>query len=233
MARVIEKSVGTVTRTVLLLALVAPACGPADTPGPDDGPSPESAASIAFTAAPALPGRLRFAGDTLRFAACDDSGSGIEVRDETAEARSLLQELGAGAAGVTVLVRIVNDRITAIRYAGLEGPDCGRLPPEGDLQASGNEPFWNVHIAGDTAVVRTPDEIDGVRYTDGRWSRPPQGGWRFEAAAADGTGTITLDVEEARCADSMSGARYPYRAALVRDGRSMSGCAMEGRAAFR
>jgi len=222
-----------VKRSMLLLAL-APGCGPADTPWPDDAPSPEPTASVTFTAAPGQPGRLRLAGDTLRFEGCDDTGPAIDVRDETGEARSILQELGAGPPGLTVLVRMGNGRITAIRYAGLEGPDCTtRLPPEGDLQASGNEPFWNVRIAGDTAVVRTPDEIDGERYTDGRWSRTSEGGWRFEAAAAYGTGTITLDVEEARCADGMSGARYPYRANLVRDGRSMSGCAMEGKSALR
>lgn len=215
-----------------MLIALAVCCAPADT-GPPSQASSEQESAVAFFAGPSLAGLLVLAADTLRFIACGTASPGTAVRDETGEARTLLQQFGAATSGISVLVRTDAARIVEIRYAGLEGPDCSHLPPEGDLQARGNEPFWSVRIDGATAIVRTPDETDGIRYTGGSWTQPHDGAWTYQATAEDASGGIVIEIEEARCADSMSGAQYPYRALLVRNGRRMQGCALEGLSAVR
>ena len=131
------------------------------------------------------------------------------------------------------MVRVDEDRLQEIRYAGLEGPGCDRLPPEGDLEARGNEPFWNVRVDGATALLRTPMEPDGQTFRDGTWIRVGNGAWRYESHRGDQNAreSLTLELTEERCADSMSGARFPFRATVIRNNNRMEGCALEGRRA--
>jgi uncharacterized membrane protein len=134
---------------------------------------------------------------------------------------------------MAVLVRLDRDRLQEIRYAGAEGSRCDQLPPEGELQARGNEPFWMIRAEGTRARVHTPEEPDGAAYGDGTWTRADGLRWRYEArrTRADRLEHLTLELTEERCVDSMSGARYPFRAVLTRDGNRMEGCALEGRQA--
>ncbi len=176
-------------------------------------------------------GRLVLAARKLRFVACGEEGDGITVEDlADGEGETLLRELGAGERGIAAMVRLDGNRLQQIRYAGAEGPDCVRLPPEGEVEARGNEPFWFVRVADAQVVARTPAEPDGVRYRDGKWSRPDAMRWRYEARAEHAEDEqLTLELKEERCVDSMSGARYPFRAVLTRGGSRMEGCALEGR----
>ena len=207
---------------VALLAACNGAGGPAETP------AVEQTAAPAFSAPASTAGRLSMAGGELRFRPCGEAAA-TAVRDlPDGEGSALVQEFG-GDAGITVMARVEGGAIQEIRYAGLDGPDCDRLPPDADVQARGNEPFWRVDVDGSTATLRTPEAIEGIQYFGGAWTRPADGQWRFEATRAEPAGSLALELTEGRCADSMSGARYPYRAAVTVDGQRMDGCALEGR----
>lgn len=93
--------------------------------------------------------------------------------------------------------------------------------------ARGNEPFWAVSITGNEARMRTPDEPDGVGYREGHWKRDSVGGpWTFRARRDRAEGLwLELEITEARCTDSMSGAESPFQAVLTVDEKRMEGCA--------
>lgn len=191
--------------------------------------------SAAFRVPAAHAGRLDVSGDQLRFAACGEANEGRVVVDATQDASALVAELGAGSA-IPVMLRMDGDRITDIRYAGPGEVRCDRLPPDAVVEARGNEPFWMLAVAGDTAVFRTPERQDGIAYAGGRWTRKGEDEWRYEASLADATSaagsTIELRLMEADCSDSMSGARFPYRAVLTLGTDRFEGCALEGRRAM-
>lgn len=93
--------------------------------------------------------------------------------------------------------------------------------------ARGNEPFWAVSIDGNEARLRTPDEPDGIGYRDGRWKRDSVGApWTFRARRERAEGLrLELEITEARCTDSMSGAESEFQAVLTVDEKRMEGCA--------
>jgi uncharacterized membrane protein len=149
------------------------------------------------------------------------------------EGAALVREFRGGDGEVPVLLRVSEARLIDIRYAAPEGPDCTRLPPPGVVEARGNEPFWSVEVYGDSARLRVPLTPGGVVFNRGTWRRLTGGQWAFEARRGQ-TGSeefLELELTESHCADSMSGARYPFRAALIRDGDPARGCAVEGRLA--
>jgi len=211
---------------VMILALQAVACGPASQP---DEPAPPAG----FSVEPSTAGQLTLVDYALRFVPCGEDAPGGVVEDLTGEARTLLDELAGAGSELHVMVRLDGNRIQQFRYAGLEGPDCSRLPPDAEVEARGNEPFWSVRVAGTTARVHTPEEFEGVSYVDGTWTRGEDGRWRYEARPEGGGEPMVLRLTETRCIDNMSGARFPYQVMFERDGRLMGGCALEGRQAFR
>ncbi len=188
----------------------------------------------AFRAPVSRSGRLVLAAGKLRFIACGEASEGIPAEDlPKGDGRALVRELGAGENGMAVLVRLDRGRLQEIRYAGPEGSRCDQLPPEGEVEARGNEPFWMIRVEGTRARVHTPEEPDGVAYDDGTFTRADGERWRYEArrTTAIRVEHLTLEVTEERCVDTMSGARYPFHAVLIRDGNRMEGCALEGRRA--
>jgi uncharacterized membrane protein len=203
---------------------------------PDDpgGPATGMAPGSAFRVPPSQSGILAAAGDRLRFVACGQEGDGVPLDDLAGgEGQALVRELG-GSGRVIVMVRIEGTRLADIRYAGGEGPGCDRLPPEGDVEAQGTEPFWHLQVNGQRATVTTPETPEGTVYDGGRWLQPDGTSRRYEARREENgrAVTLTLELTEERCADAMSGARFPFKA-LVRTGESqVTGCALEGRNAF-
>ncbi|MEQ1691839.1 MAG: hypothetical protein ABMA00_11165 [Gemmatimonas sp.] len=179
-------------------------------------------------------GHLQHVGLRLKFIACGSTGEAQSVYDNaTDDANALLRELDSANEGINVVMRLKDNRIAQIRYGASEGVGCDRLPPEGELDAKGNEPFWSLRIGGDSARVRTPERPDGVLYIGGRWSRDDAQHWRYAAHRADLTSdTLTVSLTEVRCIDSMSAARYPFQVTLIRAGATLTGCALEGRRAF-
>lgn len=188
--------------------------------------SPSAREAMNFNAPPSLWGRLVItAQGERRFAPCASPGLALPIGRAAED--ELARWLPVGAAEITVLGRVAQDRLEEVRYATLEGRGCARVPIEGDLRAQGNEPFWSLEIDATAARVRTPDRPDGVAYAAGAWSRGAR--WRYEAQPVDGgRARLILELDESRCTDSMSGALYPLRAVLMHGGQRLQGCALEG-----
>jgi uncharacterized membrane protein len=212
-------------------ALLIAACTAPDS-ADDIAPDTSTAAAVpARGPAPlaAVAGTLRTHDGMLHFARCGTSGDGDSLEDGTGgDAAMIVSELGPDN-GVTALVELDNNRLVAVHYAAPEGASCEELPPAAEIEARGQEPFWFVSLSGDVATVRTPEELDGVQYSGGRWSVIDGTHWRYDAAR--GGEALVLELSLERCADAMSGARYPLKATLTRNGAAMQGCALPGRGA--
>jgi uncharacterized membrane protein len=199
-----------------------------------DHPPPSAiraAVSAGFLVPHAELGQLSASGARLEFRSCVAGSPAKEVTDlPSADAKTLIRDLGGGKP-IPVLVRIDGQRIREIRYAGPAGIQCDRVLSEGELEASGNEPFWSAEIDHGEIVVRTPEQQDGVHYGNGFWTRPESDHWIFQASRQDAghVARLQLEITETPCFDSMSGARYPFRAVLDRDGARVTGCALEGK----
>ncbi len=90
-------------------------------------------------------------------------------------------------------------------------------------RAVGQEPGWVAEVMADD---RLKAELD---YGQSRRSTPPAersgDGTRQEWAATTEAGTLRLTIERAPCQDTMSDERYWFKATLVADDRTLSGCA--------
>ncbi len=189
--------------------------------------------ALSPNATEALSGRLLLSAEVLRFVPCGAEGEGTVLQDGTdGDAAAIVRSLGGEGDGVTALVRLDGDRLVDVRYAGNEGPSCESLPTSAEVEARGNEPFWMVSVTTGVATFRSP-EIEGIDYIGGSWVRPDSGGWLFAAErTVDGvTDSLTLDLREERCVDTMSGAHFPFVARATRAGQVFTGCAVEGRPA--
>jgi uncharacterized membrane protein len=163
----------------------------------------------------------------LAFTPCSGVSATDLVDRTDGEAAAIIKELAGDAGSVVAVVRLRGDTLVAIRYAGLEGPPCEALPPEGDYMASGTEPFWHLALLGDSARVTSPEVLDGAWYH--RVTRDTAGGTlRIMALGAEGD-TLRATFVAGRCADGMSGARDAWRAVITWRDRTMEGCALEGR----
>ncbi len=188
-----------------------------------------------FMAPPSRSGDLTLNAKTLTFTPCREDGASTPVEDlPTGEGRALIGELGGAARRVAVLVRLAGARIVAIRHAAPEGRGCDALSPEGEVEARGNEPFWVVRVEGGEARVLTPESPAGTDYHHGTWARSGDSAWVYRARSrGDETDSLTLRLTTVRCIDNMSGAWYPFGAALSRGGSRVTGCALEGRQSQR
>jgi heat shock protein HslJ len=97
-------------------------------------------------------------------------------------------------------------------------------PVESDVfRARGNEPFWNLEVAGSTMTLKTP-EAAPTSFTVAFAESIP-GGRRYEGHA--GEHTITALVVDRLCADTMTGMPYPAAVTVQADGRRYVGCGGE------
>ena len=116
-------------------------------------------------------------------------------------------------------------RITELLRAENEGFGC-RLELDGVLfVASGNEPSWRLQVREDGISMRTMDAPEEAVY-----AAPTKLGQAplvsFESDGRDATIRVTL--QQRRCVDTMSGARFAWAATVDIDGRQLEGCAAEG-----
>jgi uncharacterized membrane protein len=221
--------------------------------GCGDAEAPEEAAdaggdapAVARTPVPTPPSRVQTvrlhlgeAGELLVAPCVDGRGAtlppeAVPLVDATGQDLvGMVREFGSPELGVPALVSIGDGGVEALRIALPEGAACANLLDEGELVASGNEPFWHVRLSGDEITWRTPDDIDGVLYSEGSW-RDEGDHWRYEALrdVVDGMDYLVLEVTDTPCSDSMSGARYPWTAAVERGGERWTGCAREGAGAL-
>lgn len=116
-------------------------------------------------------------------------------------------------------------RITELLRAENEGFGCRLDLDSASFIASGNEPSWRLQIRDDGISMRlmsSPDEI--VFPAAQGHGQPPL--ITFDGSGPGGAIRITL--EQRRCVDTMSGARFAWAATVDMDGRQLSGCAAEG-----
>ncbi len=116
-------------------------------------------------------------------------------------------------------------RIMELLRAENEGFGC-RLELDGvSFIASGNEPFWRLQIRDDGILMRSMESPDEVVFpAPGRQGQSP-----LITFNSDGPGAaIQITLEQRRCIDTMSGARFAWAATVDVDGRRLSGCAAEG-----
>jgi uncharacterized membrane protein len=116
-------------------------------------------------------------------------------------------------------------RITELLRAESEGFGC-RLDLAGlQFVASGNEPSWRLRIREDGMSMRlmgSPDEI--VFPAPVKQVQPTL--VTYESGNAESR--IQVVLEKRRCVDTMSGARYAWKAQVDIDGKRLAGCAAEG-----
>nr|WP_111301688.1 hypothetical protein [Paracoccus saliphilus] len=86
--------------------------------------------------------------------------------------------------------------------------------------ARGNEPFWSVDIAGNTATYRTPEDEEGRQIQVNRLTF--NNGVEY-IGVLEGR-PFVVNLRAARCRDSMSGKRFPLTARLTVSGQSHTGC---------
>lgn len=218
----------------LLLLALGGCSGDAPEPGGDlreEAGEPVSQAPVFLSEAEVRSGSLTLEGDSLVFRPCGASEVVVLEDTEQGDGRAFLAEVNPdGTSPVTVLLRLAGDQLRELRYGGLEGWSCNMLPPEGLMEARGNEPFWFLSLLEDRVRVVTPDLPDGVEYSGLEWVQTAANGWTLNAERphADGLEFLTLTIEERRCTDSMSGAWYPYAATIASGVVRGEGCGLEG-----
>lgn len=116
-------------------------------------------------------------------------------------------------------------RITELLRAENEGFGC-RLELDGVLfVASGNEPSWRLQVREDGMSLRSmgaPEEA--VFAAPRKRGQAPLVGFESDGRGA----TIRVTLEQRRCVDTMSGARFAWAATVDVGGRQLTGCAAEG-----
>lgn len=116
-------------------------------------------------------------------------------------------------------------RITELLRAESEGLGC-RLELSGVLfVAIGNEPFWRSQVTADGISLRTMDAPDESVFAAPDVQE--RTGVVTYTSNGDDAG-IRIVLQQRRCVDSMSGARYAWAAAIEINGRRLQGCAAEG-----
>lgn len=93
--------------------------------------------------------------------------------------------------------------------------------------ARGNEPFWRVDVAGDTAKYQTPENQAGTNIAVRRIVYQ-QG---VEYIGERGGASFSLNIRNVACTDSMSGEKFPMTAVLRNGSTRVQGCAAPADAA--
>ena len=95
---------------------------------------------------------------------------------------------------------------------------------------SGNEPFWNLQLAGrELNLKQLRDGVDETQYTGGYTALfGPDGGAFYEWAGASGNSKLKVRILPGHCDDSMAGAEegglFDYSVRITVDKESLTGC---------
>ncbi len=171
---------------------------------------------------------LALSDGTLGFVACASADT-LTLADQTGgEATAMVRGLPLRE-GLTAVITRDRDQLLALHYVGIEGPSCADLPPVGEVEARGQEPFWAITIADGAAIFRTPEVPEGIHYHAGGWETDSAGHLSYRAHHPAGSDSLRLDLDAGTCADPMSDARYAWRATLHLVDEDLAGCALLGR----
>jgi len=112
--------------------------------------------------------------------------------------------------------------VTELRRAEGEGLGCNDVSP-GVFKAFGNEPFWSLEMSPDTfAFVRLGEPALTFAVND---REPADGRWMFRGTGVEaGLDRIGVEVNERRCVDGMSGARFSYTVRVDLNDEPYLGC---------
>ena len=116
-------------------------------------------------------------------------------------------------------------RITELLRAENEGFGCRLDLARMLFIASGNEPFWRLQIREDGLSLRRMDSPDETVFPAPEVQAQPAL-VTYESGHAESR--IQVVLEKRRCIDTMSGARYAWKAQVDIDGQRLAGCAVEG-----
>jgi uncharacterized membrane protein len=188
-----------------------------------------------------LRGHLVWGHESRSFTGCDDGPEGWVINESGDEIVEIYEEL-TSAPYQPMFVEVQGEwtaapaqgfgaefdkalRITQLIRAENEGFGC-RLELHGTLFiASGNEPSWQLRIGEGGIFMRSMDAPDEIEFPAPRMrGQPPH--VVFEANRPEPG--IIVSLEQRRCIDSMSGARYAWAATVDTGGRQFTGCAAEG-----
>ena len=160
----------------------------------------------------------------LALAACDDLQSELGLKPEPApvEAATPLDQLQPPT--VSPLQQPIE--VAGGDQAAAVNADSETLNTTAFV-ARGNEPFWTVEVAGNTALYKTPENQTGRQVQVNRLVFA-QG---VEYVGALGDTAFALTIRGTDCVDDMSGEKFPMTATLRIGTRSNNGCARPAEAA--
>lgn len=107
-----------------------------------------------------------------------------------------------------------------VALEGLDLPECHReMPGTAPYRAGGNEPGWSVLLTRQTAEISA--EYGAITHSVPRPApHVESGAYVFDMTQAD----AQLRISETLCHDDATGMPHPHNAALILDGRTMTGC---------
>ncbi len=106
-----------------------------------------------------------------------------------------------------------------------EGGGCDRPPPDYQVLARGNEPFWSAEVRDATTIFRQVDEPAEIVL--GPAESVASEGSVVYLASGDGH-ELELLIAGHSCRDSMSGEFFAYAVRATLDDRKLLGCARVG-----
>jgi uncharacterized membrane protein len=206
----------------------------------DDGePVPVGSASEKRVAR--FRGHLVWGHESRSFTQCDSGREGWVINESGDELAAVYEELtnapyqpmfvevrgewvGAPAEGIGSGFEEAL-RITELLRAENEGFGC-RMDLAGlQFVASGNEPSWRLRIREDGMSMRLMESPDEIVFP------APEKQVQATLVTYESEGSesrIQVVLEKRRCVDTMSGARYAWKAQVDFGGRRLEGCAAEG-----
>ena len=221
---------------VLTVAVVSVGCGTGSAPdAPGAGGAAEEPATTPGSDQPSQEGEFMRGtltpGTETTFSPCGRDVA-LAMRPLDAYVAGLLEEVGATGTSMYVEIlgrpggRVPGVTVTRLLHAATESPGCDAPEPDYRLRGHGNEPFWSVEVHAETAVWRTPEEIDGVTFTIEEIQQVGAG-WLLRASTPAGR-TVEASFAATSCRDSMADAWFGYTVQVRLDEREMHGCGRQG-----
>lgn len=208
------------------IGLLGAACSGRAADDPPAEPSPEEAAAAL---GPLLRGTI-LVGETPAFRTCGDEAS-LPLYAVDLPTRDLLDDIVAAGEPVYAELRarrggrVPGFTMTRLHYAAIGTSGCDGAPPDFELRAQGNEPFWSLTIDAGQATWATPEIIDGELFAL-EAQRAVDGGWLLEGRRAERA--LRASFASTPCRDSMADAWYGFTVQVELGGEVVHGCGRAG-----
>lgn len=235
-----ERTGGSCMRSTILgvAALAAAcACGACDRSG-----TPSGGSAGTSTTPIVLRGFARWGEDVREFTPCD-SMEAVWLVDSSQTLWTAYRELASDAADTMGLFAVVEGRsgptapvpgpgaghartlvVTRVRYVAREGYGCAAPWDRFAFRAFGNEPFWSLTVAGDSATLIRPGEAERTWHG----TRDSTGAGLTMTAGHPETDGIAVSLRATPCRDTMAGSYFGYTVTARLGGDSLEGCALVG-----